>query len=102
DQVEEVRRAGAGEGGAGVLLGFGDAEGLADGTEDLLGVGEVFGGGVAACGDDRHGLVDQGGGVGHDADHGGARGEPLLVVGGGDAGGAADDQAVGGDVRGEF
>ena len=29
-------------------------------------------------------------------------GEPLLEEGGGDAGGAADDQAVGGDVRGEF
>lgn len=41
DQVEEVRRAGAGEGGAGVLLGFGDAECLADGAEDLFGVREI-------------------------------------------------------------
>lgn len=46
DQVEEVRRARAGQGGAGVLLGLGDAERLADGSEDLLGVGEVGGCGV--------------------------------------------------------
>ena len=71
-------------------------------AEDLLGVGEVLGGGVAAGGDDGHGLVDEGGGVRHDADDGGALGEAFLEEGGGDARGAADDQAVGGDVRGEF
>src|SRR5690606_33668574 len=102
DQVEEVGRAGAGESRAGVLLRLGDAQGLADAAEDLLRVGEVLGGGVAAGGDDRHGLVDEGGGVRHDADHRDARGEALLEEGGGDSGGSADDQTVGGDVRGEF
>lgn len=85
DQVEEVRRAGAGEGRAGVLLRFGDAERLADGAEDLLGVGEVVGGGVASGGDDGHGLVDEGGRVRHDADDGDPGGEALLEGGGRDA-----------------
>lgn len=49
DQVEEVCRSGAGEGGAGVLLGLRDAERLADGAEDLLGVREVVTGGVGAA-----------------------------------------------------
>src|SRR5690606_503729 len=93
---------GAGESRAGVLLRLGDAQGLADAAEDLLRVGEVLGGGVAAGGDDRHGLVDEGGGVRHDADHRDARGEALLEEGGGDSGGSADGQTVGGDVRGEF
>ncbi len=102
DEEEEVGRAGAGEGGGGVLLGLGDAEGLADGAEDFLGVGQVSGGGVGAGGDDGHGLVDEGGGVRHDPYDGGAGRQALLEVRGGDAGGAADDQAVGGDVRGEL
>ncbi|TXS31598.1 ABC transporter ATP-binding protein, partial [Streptomyces sp. adm13(2018)] len=41
-------------------------------AEDLLGVGEVRGGGVAAGRDHGHALVDEDGGVGHDADDGGA------------------------------
>ncbi|MBW8701721.1 hypothetical protein MBT84_19130 [Streptomyces sp. MBT84] len=102
DQIEEVRRTRAGQRGAGVLLCLGDAERLADGTEDLLGVGEVRLGGVASGRDDGHGLVDEGGRVRHDAHDRGAGGQARLEEGGGDAGGAADDQPVGGDVRGEF
>lgn len=102
DQEVEVGGAGAGEGGGGVLLGLGDAQGLADAAEDLLGDGEVRRVGVRTAGDHRHRLVHQGGRVGHDADHGGAGGQALLEVRGGDAGGAADDEAVGGDMRGQL
>ncbi len=80
DQEVEVGGAGAGEGGGGVLLGLGDAQGLADAAEDLLGDGEVRRVGVRTAGDHRHRLVHQGGRVGHDADHGGAGGQALLEV----------------------
>lgn len=52
--------------------------------------------------DDGHALVDEDRGVGHDPHDRGVRGEPVLDERGGDAGRGADDQAVGGDVRGEF
>lgn len=52
--------------------------------------------------DDGHALVDEYGGVGHDADDGGARGQALLDEGGGDTGRGADDETVRGDVRAEF
>lgn len=102
DEEVEVRGARAGERGGRVLLGLGDPESLADAAEDRLGVVEVLGGGVAARGDDGHALVHQDGGVRHDAYDRGARGEALLDEAGGDAGGGADDEAVGGDVRGQL
>ncbi len=102
DEEVEVRGPRPGEGRGGVLLRLGDAQGLADAAEDLLGVGEVVAGGVAARGDDGHALVHEDRGVGHDADHGGVGGEPLLDERGGDAGGRADDEAVGSDVVGEL
>lgn len=102
DEEVEVRGARSGQGGRRVLLGLGDAEGLADALEDRLRGGEVVGGGVAVGRDDGHALVDEYGGVRHDAYDRGVRGEAVLDEGGRDARGRADDQAVGGDVPGEL
>lgn len=68
DGEESESGAAPAEAGDGIEEGFADLGDEADGAEDFFGEGGIVGGGGGAEGVSGGALVDEGGGIGHDAD----------------------------------
>lgn len=102
DDEEGVGGSAPAETGDGIEEGLLDAEGDADGAEELLGGGLVLGGGAGAGGEGGGGSADKRRGVGHDADDADAWTGAGFEPGEGDAGGDGEQEVIAGERGADF